>query len=357
MRRNARRRSRSTVLGAVISLIVVNAALAWRVNSQPGLRDPVFERPADDYKKRIEAAEGKPRTVVFLGSSRTGNGVRPDVAQQEIEAEQLGPCLAHNLHAPRNGPLGQLLHWRRLLDRGLRPDVVVLEITIPGFAESGAKEDAGAFGADRMSWDEVQLVQHYGYRDSIERDWWEVNLNPWSGFRFQMMGTWRPTWLPFTARWHEPKSSADLGWKAPRFVTHDPATYPGSLEQTRGLIQFRMEKARFNGPEADAFREIVRSCREHRTVPAVFVTPEGSAVRAWTPAVVEKNLQAFLKELGTTAVVADGRSWLPDEAFSDGHHAVRAWSGEYTRHLTKAVVIPALRKQEQAEAKVARNTR
>jgi hypothetical protein len=118
-----------------------------------------------------------------------------------------------------------------------------------------------------------------------------------------------------------------------------------------------MQKARFDGPEADAFREIVRSCREHGTVPAVYVTPEGSAVRAWTPAAVEKNLQAFLKELAAKAIVADGRSWLPDVAFSDGHHAVRAWSGEYTRQVTKAVVIPALRKQEQVDAKVARTTR
>ncbi len=78
---------------------------------------------------------------------------------------------------------------------------------------------------------------------------------------------------------------------------------------------------------------------------AVWVTPEGSPIRAWYPERVNEELAAFLNELRAAgAVVQDGRAWLPDEAFADGHHAVQPWADEYTRMVTREVVLPAVRK-------------
>ena len=76
---------------------------------------------------------------------------------------------------------------------------------------------------------------------------------------------------------------------------------------------------------------------------AVWVTPESSKVRAWYSPESEQRLQSLLKDLRTTgAFVVDGRSWLPDEAFIDGHHAARSWSDEYTRQVTRNAVLPAV---------------
>jgi hypothetical protein len=59
---------------------------------------------------------------------------------------------------------------------------------------------------------------------------------------------------------------------------------------------------------------------------------------------VNRDLEKFLDELRDDGVVAeDGRAWLPDDAFSDGHHAVRAWSDRYTREVTSRVVLQAVR--------------
>jgi hypothetical protein len=61
---------------------------------------------------------------------------------------------------------------------------------------------------------------------------------------------------------------------------------------------------------------------------------------------VTDALAKFLDELRAAGAIAeDGRAWLPDDAFSDGHHAVRAWSDRYTRKVTSEVVLPAVRTQ------------
>ena len=88
---------------------------------------------------------------------------------------------------------------------------------------------------------------------------------------------------------------------------------------------------------------MIQSCRDHGTVPAIFVTPEAKAFREWYTPQTNEQIRAFVEELkGRSLIVADGRDWLPDEAFSDGHHAVRSWADEYTRRVTEAVVIPAV---------------
>lgn len=342
---NHRSRGRSTFFVAILSLIALNAALAWKVNSAPGLRDPVFDLPSKEFGERMHAAPGKPLTIAFLGSSRTGNGVRPVIVQRDIDAASLGPCVAENLYAEGNGPLGQHLHWRRLVDRGERPDVVVLELILPGFTDGGPKENAGAFGADRMTWDELQVAREYGYRDSGVPDWYEANLNPWFGYRFQMMGLWRPKWIPLHVQLHVHHDPGEFGWKRPFHKQRDEAIYAEAIKVTHDGLFNRIQLADFRGNAARAFRDMVDSCIEKGTVPAVYMTPESSLVRSWCPPNVEAELQKYLAELRAAgAVVGDGREWLPDQAFSDGHHTVQDWADEYSRRLTQELVIPAARR-------------
>lgn len=355
------RRARSTVFGAVAALVLLNVGLALHVSFRPGVRDPMFDLPAEHFRARVESAADHPTTVVHLGSSRTGYGIRPSVTEEEILRATGEPCLAHNLHVPANGPIGELVHWKRLVDRGPVPDVAVLEITPARFSThsnspdgkpAGAKklaDDMITFRGDRMSRDEVRLVQSYGFPAETEKDWWQANLNPWFGFRFQILSLVQPTWVPNTVTQHERASAADLGWKRPFFDRCKPDQYAGALAINHTLLYDRMQDIRFDETPANSFRDLVKSCLEHGTVPAVFVSPEASAIRAWYPPDLDARLKAFLAELeGMGAIVADGREWLPDEAFHDGHHAVRSWADEYTRQVTRHVVLPAVERARAA---------
>lgn len=341
-----RRRARSTVVGAVLGLVVLNLGLVAVVNLRPGIRDPLFDLPAERFRQRVAAADDRPVTIAFLGSSRTGGGIRPKVVEEMVTAGTGRRCVAHNLHVPGNGPVGELVHWNRLLDRGPRPDVVVIEITPPRFASAeGVPDEAVLLHGDRLTRPEIRLVRGYGFTDDIEAEYREANLNPWFGYRFQMLGILKPRWLPPGVVRHESRAPADLGWQQPHFLAQNPAHFGAAIEQNRPLLHKPMQEAVFDGPPANALREIVRSAREHGTTVAVWVTPEAAPIRAWYPPNVNAGLAAYLDELRTGGVVAeDGRGWLPDEAFSDGHHAVRTWADEYTRAVTRGVVVPAVRR-------------
>ena len=339
------RRARSTVLGAALGLVTLNLALAAIVNLRPGLRDPMFDLPADRFRERVAHADGRPITIAFLGSSRTGGGIRPAVAEQLLVDETARRCLAYNLHVPGNGPVGELVHWQRLLRRGPRPDVVVIEITPSRFASpDGIPDEAVLLHGDRLSRTEVRQVQAYGIPAAVEGEWRDANANPWSGFAFQMLGLVRPRWLPPGVVRHERRAPADLGWQQPFFVARNPDHFRAAVEQNRALLYDSMQAARFDGPPAAALRDLIRSATEGGTAVAIWVTPEAGPIRAWYPARVNRDLAAFLIELRTSgAIVEDGRAWLPDEAFSDGHHAVRTWADEYTRKVTREVVVPAIK--------------
>src|SRR5262245_30905569 len=338
------RRARSTVLCAVLGLILLNFALAAVANFDPRVRDPMFEVPAHQFRERFAAADGS-LTVAFLGSSRTGNGIRPVVAQDLIAAETGRSCIAHNLHVPGGGPVTALVHWRRLLNRSPRPDVVVIEVCPPWLSmPDGQPVEAGAFRGDRMSRDETKLVQEYGFHSDVEAEWRQANFNPWFGFRFQLLGRVRPRWLPPGVARHEPTAAEELGWRMPFFVTAPTHLHDEAIAKTREQFFRPMQLIRDDGPPAQALRDLVRECRERGTIVAVWVTPESSEVRAWYSNDAEGQLQSLLADLRTSgAWVVDGRTWLPDEAFVDGHHAARSWSDEYTRRVTRNAVLPALR--------------
>jgi hypothetical protein len=349
-------------------MIVLNVGLALDVAFKPGVRDPMFDLPADQYKSRLESSQGNPITVVFLGSSRTGYGIRPAIVEETVRAETGTPCLAYNLHVLANGPIGERVHWQRLVERGIVPDVVVLEICPARFSTFTDKQpgtqqptdpkkkkklsdDMVTFRGDRMTWDEVQLVRSYGFPDETETDWREANWNPWFGFRFQILGMLNPMWLPNNVTHHERRPAADLGWKRPFYEKWDPSKYKYAIEANRRLLFDRMQDIDFSESPGQCFRDLIQSIEDHGTIPVAFVTPEASVIRGWYPPEVNARIAAFLKELQEQRGVAvvDLRAALPDEAFHDGHHAVLWGADEYSREVTKAVVLAAIEKARKSK--------
>jgi hypothetical protein len=312
----------------------------------------MFDLPAGHYRSRLADAGDEPVTVVFLGSSRTGGGVRPALVEESVLAATGSKCLAQNLFVPTVGPFGQMVHWQRLLERGIRPDVLVLEIC-PAWYQfmDGVAPEMQTFSGDRMTWDEVQLVRSYGFPPRTEQDWRAANWNPWFGFRFQLLGMINPNWLPKDVTRHERRSRTDLGWKEPFFVVHEPWRFAEGIELNRPVLHDRMQDLRFDQPPARCFRDLIESCRAHGTVPAAFVTPEATPIRAWYRLDVEARLQKYLSDLRDhNVIVADGRTWLPDVAFSDGHHVLRPWADEYTRRVVNSVVVPAVKRSGRVNA-------
>src|SRR5689334_6164241 len=124
--RRRARRARNAVASSVLTLFVLNAGLAAFVQLRPGFRDPLCAAKVKALAARFNSAP-EPTRVVVLGSSRTAAAVEPRAMEAAVAAGTGRPCLAFNMGLQGDGPISQLVHYRRLREAGVRPDVVVVE--------------------------------------------------------------------------------------------------------------------------------------------------------------------------------------------------------------------------------------
>src|SRR5213075_1820404 len=97
----------------------------WR----PDLRDPEFGHKLARLHARLEEQPGRP-LVLVLGSSRTGVGLRPEVLHRfALPGGQ--PPIVFNFGLTASGPVMELLCLHRLLEEGIHPDWLVVEVMAP----------------------------------------------------------------------------------------------------------------------------------------------------------------------------------------------------------------------------------
>jgi hypothetical protein len=333
-----------------------NLAFALYVVLNPGWRDPLFSEAANHFRARADATPER-HTLVFLGSSRTGSGIDPRLVEPVV-AEAIGtPCIAHNLHVLSAGPISQRLHLERLRNMHATPDWVVLELSPLWFAETDEKPyEYGNPAADRLAWDELALVASYGFPEGeYTRDWLAATTNPFTGFRFHVLNRYKPRWLPPKVAKRHPSAEANHGYRPAHFAQVTEEQRERGLHASAELFRAQLPRVHFTGAPANAFRDLVRICRSQRIAVGVFVPPEASSMRAWYTPELNDRLAAFLGELAHAGCcVADLRSALPDEAFHDGHHAVREFAPAYTQAVLEHVVLPLPRHGARSDQRLAR---
>jgi hypothetical protein len=348
--RRRARRARNTIVSTLVTLFALNAGSVVFIQLRPDFRDPLCNAKVKAVVARFASA-GEPTRVVVLGSSRTAAAVEPKALEAAVTAETGCPCVAFNMGLQGDGPVSQLVHYRRLRDAGARPDVVVFELLPSAFAwylDPSRKEDrpydATILRPDRLTRAELDTVCEYGFpADEARGEWREATYNPWFGFRFQLLARVQRLWLPPGIVQHRKDIGETGGWGP-----WDPvpaAIARQRMEEVRQAYEWQLRTIRLHGPHVEAFDELLRDCRRDGVRVAVVIPPEGSTFRAWYPPAVQAELVAFQdrlrKEFGAT--VLDARDWLPDEAFVDSHHVVRTWAKPYTERLVREAVVPALR--------------
>jgi hypothetical protein len=340
--RAAGRRARGAVLATLVSLAALNAGLALRVNARPDLRDPLYF-PKEDLLAAQYARPVPGRvTVVALGSSRTANAFHPPTVEAEVTAATGRPCLAFNLAMPGSGPLTELLHLRRLLARGVRPDLVVVEVT-PVMC---AVPETFFLRPERVSRAELEALAGVGFADERYRaEWWEATVNPWSGLRFQLLAAVRPKWTPPGVPRVVRGGADPRGWNPWREVI-TPEVYAARLAVARREHFATLQHLEAVGEvPRRALLAIFATCRREGITAVAVLPPEGSDFRAWYGPGA-RRVAGELRSMANAATggrAVDAGEWLPDDAFVDGHH-VQEWAAPgYTERLAREVLAPALR--------------
>src|SRR5205085_7068809 len=141
----------------------------WIDRRRPEFRDPTFEIKYRLLERQLAQKPASAFKVIFTGSSMTAHGVRADKVEQSLTAALDRPVVSFNMASNGAGPLTQLIHVQRLLRRGVRPDLLVIELSPLSYDYADAPSDLARFPADRLERGDLGIVQQFCGKESLRK--------------------------------------------------------------------------------------------------------------------------------------------------------------------------------------------
>ena len=345
--RRLKHRARNAVVSAPLAFVALWLGLQWVLDERPQLRDPSYHGKVTFLADRLDKAGPEPLTIVALGSSRTACYFNPTAFESEFAAVTGRSCIAHNIARPANGPVGQSLQLRRLLNRGIRPDVVIVELTPCMTGElKGIYAEYVAIHPTTVTRKEVEFLTELGYADDGFRELWnKEHLNPYHSFRFQLIGQIQPKWSPPGVVRYTRKPSRPTGWE-PIIAKMQQGDYEKNLAAAKEGFYERVQGDDIAPQARAAFNCIFETCRKQGIVAVAVFSPESTEFRDWYTAGSHERVIAMraLAYEGTGGNVFNTVDWLPNHYFSDGHHVMPDGADVYSARLAREVLVPTLRR-------------
>lgn len=332
--RSISRRSRAR-LAALSGLVIVLAAHGWLAvqaeTNKPHWRDPEFFH-------RVEAAKSAARTdrrplLAILGGSRPQMGLNPEAFGDET--------LAFNFSQSGCLPVGEWLNFTRLLEAGLEPRFVLIEVLPPVLADAGPMEDR--IPAARLSSAEVaRLAPFHDRPEQTRLQWANARASSWWSLRVPLLAN-----AGLAEEFPASTQQSHRNWAAmsPRGWSPAPVRVASPEERDRRsaiakqTYSWLLNDFAIRPVNDRAYRAILAACRERGIPVALFLMPESPAFRSWYPEQARRSLQEYLQTLGAT--VFDCSDWIDDEsAFRDGHHLERAAAERFSERFGRECVTP-----------------
>jgi hypothetical protein len=320
------------VLFAATAMLGMSAALE---TVKPEWRDPEYGHRLVRLRQLQRESPGGP-LVLALGTSRTQNAIDPQAMGFPAEP---GSPLVFNFGQSGSAPLKTLLTLERLLDDGVRPRAVVVEVLPVWLASDGPADRVFRGVEPRLSaGDLCRLAPHRAERDGLARKWLEARLAPWSAHRVVLMSHWMPRWL----RWGERIDPQWEGMQDDGFVPY-PAQFATGEFRASATDHAKREHAgsfagyRFGESSLRAIRDLLARCRAEGIAMVLVEPPVSPMFRGWfRPGVWEsgdERLRALARELEVE--LFPPFEGLSEEEFVDGHHMLRDGAARYSRWLAE----------------------
>jgi hypothetical protein len=329
-------------------------SLAFFVGGQLAVSLALEHWGADrEYRRKFAALRarraGRPRAplVLLLGSSCFGMGVRPELLPP-LRAGSGRPAVVCNYGILRAGPLRELLHLRRLLRGGIRPDWVVIECCAPFMGEPFGTEEAAALPLGRYQWGDRSTLLRYGGdgQPRFRRRWWETHLVPVFSNRYDHLHAlgaleWIPPPLDAAGRFIDIRPS---GWTQDRRPTDPPEFLRQSASAVRAAISPCLTDWRLSAVSDQAMHELLALCARERIKAALLVMPEAGEIRQLYGPGSRADFDAYLARLGAAfgVRVIDAHRWAADADFSENIHLSAAGAAAFTARLGRDVLAPLL---------------
>ena len=337
------RRGRSAILWALAAFAFFQLGMAGAIEyALPQFRDPEFGYHRNRLLARWNQTAPRPYTVVMLGSSRTTAGFDAGILERQLSEQLQRPAIAFNFGVTGAGPLTHLINLRRLLEDGVRPDLVLIEILPPLLNGQPWNAESIRLRPERLWHEELGVLQQYAWLPGIEKRWLTAWPVPFYEHRFPILSRFMPSWLPYELRLDWALCIDDSGY-APRPKMRRSAEGDRlALEHMRRDYSVRLAEFKLGGQACRGLIELVDLCKREHLPAALVLMPEGTAFRALYKPDVWQQIDGFLHGVGrrTGIPILNAREWLPDTAFVDSHHLLQDGAERFTTRFGRECVAP-----------------
>lgn len=333
------RRAWKNLLWAGVLFLALQLMLGVLAERYPRVRDPFY---GDKYVKLAKRVRNfnDPFIVVMLGSSRTGLGFHGKLVEEQLSSNSSRPVVAFNYGIPASGPVTHLVYLKRLLNSAIKPNHLLLEILPSMLADGhGGPIERNWFHGRRLTFQETAMVSRHGYDgDKVASEWQSTVYLPVYALRFELLCRVVPGWLPWQLRFDWSRSTDECGWGKMEHQSIPADQY------ARGLARAKLEYAPIlsnwkpGGGACSALTELLQLCKENDIPVTLVLMPEAEAFRSWYPTETNRQLTEYLQRLPVPLV--DGRTWLKDDAFTDGHHMLAQGATDFTMRLNTEAIRP-----------------
>ncbi len=356
MRTGKRSARRAILVGmavfALSQIVLALAAQGWLAVRDPdqghkmrvleARLEPGFQRPAPAVSIASTARGGprrqsRPLTVVQIGSSRTVHGLRGQVVERLLEQRLGRPAVVFNLGNYGAGPIVNRLALERLMGRGVRPDLVLVEVHPALLADEFLSRDALAdrIPASHLSYGEMRLLQRLvPERPQLQQEWWLAQATPWFANRFALVTAVAPSFLHLVQRTDRFSGVDESGWLP---LITPPSGHRRALAQAEREYRQALQQLRLSPRGLAVLRETIERCREVGARAALVLMPEGPIFRSWYPPAVwrqvEETLAGFSRE--AAAPLIDLRDCVGEEGFLDSHHLYPEGAARFSKCLAE----------------------
>jgi hypothetical protein len=288
----------------------------------------------------------RPPAVVCLGSSRLGMAFRAEEIRRQLRERTGRPDLeVFNATVPRGEVLAARWMLEHLLAEGLRPTVVVVEVSRETLSRRNPWLDW--YIHNQMTWAEVPgLVPDLPYlpfehclKLAASR------LNPVYTYRHGLRQQIKAWWAgkPEEALAATQPIPSGYEWDAIYERLTDPSDFPKRTQIMAGDVRSWIKGYRAGGLAEKAAGRLLDRCKAEGIEVVLLSVPATSAYRApYTPE-IEADFRACIGRLTRDhgGRFVECLDLLPDNAFWDGYHVLRHGGEAFSQKLTREVLAPA----------------